>query len=110
MAIQDEIPKSRLTLRYKTEVDGEPQDVTLPLRMAVTGGGGCVGGSQLTAECVRPPFRLSNFCLGQFALRQFHSSQPPITLTIMSVDCACIQCSLDETRHCRSCSRRSSES
>jgi type VI secretion system protein ImpB len=37
MAIQDEIPKSRLTLRYKTEVDGEPQDVTLPLRMAVTG-------------------------------------------------------------------------
>lgn len=37
MAIQDEIPKSRLTLRYKTEVNGKPQEVTLPLRMAVTG-------------------------------------------------------------------------
>jgi type VI secretion system protein ImpB len=37
MAIQDEIPKSRLTLRYKTEVNGEPQDTTLPLRLAITG-------------------------------------------------------------------------
>ncbi len=37
MAIQDEIPKSRLTLRYKTEVNGKPQDVTLPLRLAVLG-------------------------------------------------------------------------
>jgi type VI secretion system protein ImpB len=37
MAIQDEIPKSRLTLRYKTEVNGEPQDITLPLRLAITG-------------------------------------------------------------------------
>ena len=37
MAIQDEIPKSRLTLRYKTEVNGEPQDVSLPLRLAITG-------------------------------------------------------------------------
>jgi type VI secretion system protein ImpB len=37
MAIQDEIPKSRLTLRYKTEVNGEPQDITLPLRLAMTG-------------------------------------------------------------------------
>jgi type VI secretion system protein ImpB len=37
MAIQDEIPKSRLTLRYKTEVNGKAQDVNLPLRMAVLG-------------------------------------------------------------------------
>ena len=37
MAIQDEIPKSRLTLRYKTEVNGQPEDITLPLRMLVTG-------------------------------------------------------------------------
>ena len=37
MAIQDEIPKSRLTLRYKTEVNGQPEDVNLPLRMLVTG-------------------------------------------------------------------------
>lgn len=37
MAIQDEIPKSRLTLRYKTEVNGQPEDLTLPLRLLVTG-------------------------------------------------------------------------
>jgi type VI secretion system protein ImpB len=37
MAIQDEIPKSRLTLRYKTEIQGQPQEVSLPLRMLVTG-------------------------------------------------------------------------
>lgn len=37
MAIQDEIPKSRLTLRYKTEVNGQPEDVNLPLRLVVTG-------------------------------------------------------------------------
>ena len=37
MAIQDEIPKSRLTLRYKTEVDGEPADITLPMRLMVVG-------------------------------------------------------------------------
>ncbi|HOC58955.1 MAG TPA: type VI secretion system contractile sheath small subunit [Smithellaceae bacterium] len=37
MAIQDEIPKSRITLRYKTEVQGKPEDVTLPLRLMVTG-------------------------------------------------------------------------
>lgn len=37
MAIQDEIPKSRLTLRYKTEVNGELQDVTLPMRLLVAG-------------------------------------------------------------------------
>lgn len=37
MAIQDEIPKSRLTLKYKTEVNGQPEDLTLPLRLLVTG-------------------------------------------------------------------------
>jgi type VI secretion system protein ImpB len=37
MAIQDEIPKSRLTLRYKTEVSGQPEDLSLPMRLLVTG-------------------------------------------------------------------------
>ncbi|MEN6439486.1 MAG: type VI secretion system contractile sheath small subunit [Syntrophobacter sp.] len=37
MAIQDEIPKSRLTLRYKTEINGQPEDITLPLRLAIIG-------------------------------------------------------------------------
>jgi type VI secretion system protein ImpB len=37
MAIQDEIPKSRLTLRYKTEVNGQPEDMTLPMRLLITG-------------------------------------------------------------------------
>ena len=37
MAIQDEIPKSRLTLRYKTEINGQPEDIQLPLRLAVVG-------------------------------------------------------------------------
>ena len=37
MSVQDEVPKSRLTLRYKTEVNGTPADVTLPLRLMVTG-------------------------------------------------------------------------
>ncbi|GIW70583.1 MAG: type VI secretion system-associated protein [Planctomycetota bacterium] len=35
MAIQDEIPKSRLTLRYRTEISGEPETVELPLRLLV---------------------------------------------------------------------------
>ena len=37
MSIQDEIPKSRLTLTYKTEVNGAEADVNLPLRMALLG-------------------------------------------------------------------------
>ncbi len=37
MAIQDEIPKSRLTLRYKTEVNGRPEDLSLPMRFMVMG-------------------------------------------------------------------------
>lgn len=37
MAITDEIPKSRLTLTYRTTVRGEPEDVTLPFRVLVMG-------------------------------------------------------------------------
>jgi len=37
MAITDEIPKSRLTLTYRTTVHGEPEDVTLPLRLLIMG-------------------------------------------------------------------------
>lgn len=37
MAIQDEIPKSRITLKYRTEIQGQPQDVDLPLRLMVLG-------------------------------------------------------------------------
>jgi type VI secretion system protein ImpB len=37
MAVQDEVPKSRLTLRYKTEVNGAPADIDLPLRLMVLG-------------------------------------------------------------------------
>jgi type VI secretion system protein ImpB len=37
MAIQDELPKSRLTLRYRTEINGEPEDIELPLRLLVMG-------------------------------------------------------------------------
>lgn len=37
MAIQDEIPQSRLTLRYKTEVSGQPADITLPMRLMILG-------------------------------------------------------------------------
>lgn len=37
MAITDEIPKSRLTLTYRTTVHGEPEDVALPFRVIVMG-------------------------------------------------------------------------
>jgi len=37
MAIQDEIPKSRLTLKYKTEISGQQEDLTLPMRLLMTG-------------------------------------------------------------------------
>jgi len=37
MAVQDEVPKSRITLRYRTEISGTPADVTLPLRLLVMG-------------------------------------------------------------------------
>lgn len=37
MAINDEIPRSRITLTYRTTVDGEPEDVQLPLRLLLMG-------------------------------------------------------------------------
>jgi len=37
MAITDEIPKSRLTLTYRTTVSGEPETVTLPFRLLIMG-------------------------------------------------------------------------
>jgi type VI secretion system protein ImpB len=37
MTVQDEVPKSRITLTYKTEVDGEPAVVNLPFRLMVLG-------------------------------------------------------------------------
>jgi len=37
MSIQDTLPKSRLTLRYKTEIDGQLANVELPLRLLAAG-------------------------------------------------------------------------
>jgi type VI secretion system protein ImpB len=37
MAIQDDIPRSRITLKYRTTIEGEPADVELPLRFLVMG-------------------------------------------------------------------------
>ncbi len=37
MAVQDEIPKSRLTLTYRTEINGQPETVNLPLRLLLMG-------------------------------------------------------------------------
>lgn len=37
MAVNDEIPKSRLTLTYRTSVSGEAEDVALPFRLLVMG-------------------------------------------------------------------------
>jgi type VI secretion system protein ImpB len=37
MAITDEIPKSRLTLTYRTNVNGAPEDMTLPFRVLIMG-------------------------------------------------------------------------
>lgn len=37
MAVQDETPKSRITLTYKTEVDGQPAVVDLPFRILALG-------------------------------------------------------------------------
>jgi type VI secretion system protein ImpB len=37
MPVQDEVPKSRITLTYKTEVEGEPAVVDLPLRLMALG-------------------------------------------------------------------------
>jgi type VI secretion system protein ImpB len=37
MAITDEIPKSRLTLTYRTNVNGAREDMTLPFRLLIMG-------------------------------------------------------------------------
>ena len=37
MAITDEIPKSRLTLTYRTNVNGTPEDKALPFRLLIMG-------------------------------------------------------------------------
>lgn len=37
MAITDEIPKSRLTLTYRTNVTGQPADMVLPFRLLIMG-------------------------------------------------------------------------
>jgi type VI secretion system protein ImpB len=37
MPVNEEIPRSRLTLTYRTTVHGEPQDVTLPFRLLIMG-------------------------------------------------------------------------
>ncbi|WP_226647870.1 type VI secretion system contractile sheath small subunit [Microbulbifer variabilis] len=37
MAIQDTIPKSRMTLRYKTDINGQPENLELPLRILIMG-------------------------------------------------------------------------
>jgi type VI secretion system protein ImpB len=41
MAVNDEIPKSRITLTYRTEVNGEPVDKALPFRVLLMGSFGC---------------------------------------------------------------------
>ena len=37
MPVQDEVPKSRITLTYKTEVNGEPAPLELPFRVLIPG-------------------------------------------------------------------------
>jgi type VI secretion system protein ImpB len=37
VAIQDELPQSRITLKHRTNIDGEQQDVSLPLRTMILG-------------------------------------------------------------------------
>lgn len=37
MSIQDSLPNSRITLRYRTEINGQPEDIKLPLRILTLG-------------------------------------------------------------------------
>ena len=37
MAIQDELPQSRITRKYRTKIDGQEQDISLPLRTMILG-------------------------------------------------------------------------
>lgn len=52
MAVQDETPKSRITLTYKTEVEGQPAVVNLPFRILALGdfSGGTSKDRQITLE------------------------------------------------------------
>ncbi len=52
MPIQDEVPKSRITLTYKTDVNGEESPVNLPFRLLILGdfSGGTSKDSQLDLE------------------------------------------------------------
>ncbi len=35
MSVQDEVKQSRITLKYRTEIDGEPAAIDLPLRLMI---------------------------------------------------------------------------
>jgi type VI secretion system protein ImpB len=37
MAVQDELPKSRITLTYRTNIHGQPEEVNLPFRVLALG-------------------------------------------------------------------------
>jgi type VI secretion system protein ImpB len=37
MAVQDELPRSRITLTYRTDIHGQPQEVNLPFRVLMLG-------------------------------------------------------------------------
>ena len=37
VSIQDELPRSRITLKYRTTISGQPEDVNLPFRLLVMG-------------------------------------------------------------------------
>ena len=56
MPVQDEVPKSRITLTYKTEVNGTPAVVDLPFRLMVLGdfSGGSSKDRQLDLEERKP--------------------------------------------------------
>ena len=41
MSIQDEIPRSRINLRYRTEINGAAQMLELPFRVMVLGDLSC---------------------------------------------------------------------
>ncbi|MEJ1337880.1 MAG: type VI secretion system contractile sheath small subunit [Candidatus Sedimenticola sp. (ex Thyasira tokunagai)] len=53
MAIKDDknMPKSRVTLRYRTEINGVPEDIILPLRLLIAGD---FSGHQLNGGGVNP--------------------------------------------------------
>jgi type VI secretion system protein ImpB len=56
MAIQDDLPRSRITLTYRTTISGQPEDVNLPFRLLMLGdfSGGTSTDRQLDLD-VRAP-------------------------------------------------------